>query len=135
MVTSSVFTYGTLQVPAVMQAVTNKNLKAVPAVLNGYQRLKVKERTFPGIVKNKSCSIEGMLYKDVDEQTLEQLDYFEDVMYERCLLDVQVGDQTEQAFVYVTKDEYRNSLSEEEWDLEEFKRKYLKLYLRDISEF
>ncbi len=135
MPTFSVFTYGTLQIPAVMQAVTNKNLKAVPAALNGYIRFKVKERTFPGIVKNKSCSIEGMLYRDVEEQTLEQLDYFEDVMYERCLLKVQVGDQTEQAFVYVTKDEYRNSLSEEEWSLEEFKRKYLKLYLRDISEF
>ncbi len=133
MVTSSVFTYGTLQVPAVMQAATNKNLKAIPAVLVGYQRLKVKDRTFPGIVKNKPCSIEGMLYKDVDEQTLEQLDYFEDVMYERCLLDVQVGVQTEQAFVYVTKDEYKNYLSNKEWNLEEFKRKYLKFYLRDIS--
>ncbi len=116
-----------------MQAVTNKNLKAVPAVLNGYQRFKVKERTFPGIVKNKSCSIEGMLYKDVDEQTLELFDHFESVLYERCLLDVQVDDKIEQAFVYVVKDEYRNLLSEEEWDIEEFKRKYLKFYLRDIS--
>ena len=118
-----------------MQAVTGKDLTPVTASLAGYQRFKFIDRTFPGIIKNDACSIEGALYKDIDEKILERLDQFEDLMYERRLLDVQVEDQTEEAFAYVVKDEYRRCLSEEEWDLEEFKRKYLKLYLRDISEF
>jgi len=118
-----------------MQTVTGNNLNPVVASLTGYQRFKFKDRTFPGIIKNKASSIDGMLYKNIDEQTLQLLDQFEDDLYERCLLDVQIDNQIERAFVYVVKDEYRNLLSEEEWDVEEFKRKYLKLYLRDISEF
>lgn len=132
---ANVFTYGTLQLPSVMQSVTGCNLKSVAATLAGYQRFKFKDKTYPGIIENKACFVEGMLYQDLDEQTLSLLDHFESVLYERCLLEVQLGNQIEKVFVYVVKDEYRSLLSEEEWDLGEFKRKYLKLYLRDISEF
>jgi gamma-glutamylcyclotransferase (GGCT)/AIG2-like uncharacterized protein YtfP len=118
-----------------MQSVTGCNLKSVAATLAGYQRFKFKDKTYPGIIENKACFVEGMLYQDLDEQTLSLLDHFESVLYERCLLEVQLGNQIEKVFVYVVKDEYRSLLSEEEWDLGEFKRKYLKLYLRDISEF
>jgi gamma-glutamylcyclotransferase (GGCT)/AIG2-like uncharacterized protein YtfP len=135
MPTFSVFTYGTLQFPVVMQSVTGRSLDPVAATLAGYQCFKFREKTYPGIIKNKTCLVEGTLYKEFDEQILELLDHFESVLYERCLLDIQVGDQLEKAFVYVVKDEYRSLLSDEEWDLVEFKRKYLKLYLRDISEF
>jgi len=131
----SVFTYGTLQIPAVMQSATGCNLKSVVATLAGYQRFKFKDKTYPGIVENKSCTIDGMLYQDVDEQTLELLDHFESVLYERSLLDVQVGSEIVNTFVYAVKDKYLSLLSEDEWDLGEFKRKYLKLYLRDISDF
>jgi gamma-glutamylcyclotransferase (GGCT)/AIG2-like uncharacterized protein YtfP len=117
-----------------MQAVTGEDLKPIAATLNGYQRLKFKERTFPGIIENKECTIDGMLYRNLDEQTLERLDYFEGVAYERCLVDVQVDDEIEQAFVYVAKDEYWDWLSDEEWDLDLFKRKYLKLYLKGIAD-
>ncbi|MEM6998481.1 MAG: gamma-glutamylcyclotransferase family protein [Pseudomonadota bacterium] len=128
----SVFTYGTLQIPDVMQAVTGKEFGPVPATLFGYQRFKFKERTFPGIINNKNCSIDGMLYRNVDEQSLERLDTFEDVVYERCVLDIQVDNEIEQAFVYVTRDEYKNYLSDEEWSLEDFKRNRLELYIKRI---
>jgi len=116
-----------------MQAVTGKDLIPIRATLAGYQRFKFKDRIYPGIIKNETCSIEGMFYQDIDEEALSCLDRFEDIMYERCLLDVQVNNETEQAFVYVTKDEYRDCLSVKEWSLGEFKKKYLKFYLRDIS--
>lgn len=135
MPTFSVFTYGTLQIPAVMQAVTGKELKPVVATLTGHQRFKFKERTYPGIIQNEACSIEGMLYQGLNEETIEQLDQFEDVMYERCLLDVQAEDRMEKAFVYVTRDEYKDCLSDEEWNLGVFNRKYLKLYLKRIARF
>ncbi|HIF50652.1 MAG TPA: gamma-glutamylcyclotransferase [Thiotrichaceae bacterium] len=119
-----------------MQSVTGCNLKSVAATLAGYQRFKFKDKTYPGIIENKACFVEGMLYQDLDEQTLSLLDHFESVLYERCLLNVVVNQmESEKAFAYVVKDEYRSLLSEEEWDLGEFKRKHLKLYLRDISEF
>ncbi len=118
-----------------MQAVIGKDLKPIPATLVGYQRFKFEERTYPGIIKNEGRYVEGTLYKNIDEKSLSALDQFEGIMYERRLLDVQVGNETKQAFVYLTKDEYRDCLSEKEWSLDKFKRKYLNLYLRDISEF
>ncbi len=118
-----------------MQSVSGRNFNPVAATLTGYQCLKFKGKTYPGIIKNGACSITGMLYNELDKQTLEKLDHFESILYERCLLDVQVGGKFERAFVYIVKDGYRNLLSKEEWDVEEFKRKYLKLYLRDTSEF
>ncbi len=133
MSTYSVFTYGTLQIPAVMQAVTGKKLTPASAILNGYQRFKIKQRTYPGLIKNEACFVEGMLYHGIDDRSLELLDLFEDVMYERCLLDVQVDEEIKSAFVYVTKSEYRECLSDKEWSMEEFKTKYLSFYLRDIS--
>jgi gamma-glutamylcyclotransferase (GGCT)/AIG2-like uncharacterized protein YtfP len=135
MATFSVFTYGTLQIPSVMQAVTGKDLKPVAATLKGFQRFKFKGKTFPGIIKNSSSTIDGALYRNINEQTLEQLDFFEDVAYERCLIDVTVGIETEQAFVYVTKDEYREWLSDEEWSLEAFKEFHLDNYLKRITGF
>ncbi|MGB1799239.1 MAG: gamma-glutamylcyclotransferase family protein [Gammaproteobacteria bacterium] len=135
MQTFSVFTYGTLQFPEVMQAVTGLDLKPVAANLSGYQRFKIKERTFPGLIKKQGIITDGMLYRDLDEAAIENLDLFEDVMYERCLADVKVGNETEQAFVYVTQKEYEGCLLDQEWSLEEFRKKYLKLYLKRIVGF
>jgi gamma-glutamylcyclotransferase (GGCT)/AIG2-like uncharacterized protein YtfP len=132
MQTFSVFTYGTLQFPEVMQAVTGLDLKPVTASLSGYQRFKIKERTFPGLIKKQGIITDGMLYRDLEEAAIERLDQFEDVMYERYLVDVQVNSETEQAFVYVTQKEYKDCLLDQEWSLEEFRSKYLKLYLKRI---
>jgi len=114
-----------------MKLVTGLNLPFVPARLNGYQCLKIKNRTYPGIIKNPSQFIDGILYKEVSAHALVLLDQFEDILYERLLVDV-VG-ETQQAFVYVIKDEYSHRLDEQAWSLEEFKRKYLNKYLRDIT--
>lgn len=135
MLTYSVFTYGTLQFPEVMQAVTGLNLKPIPATLKGYQRFKIKERTFPGLIEKQDVVTDGMLYRELDEDAIQSLDHFEDVMYQRRLVDVQVTDNTEQAFVYVTQKEYEDCLLNQEWSLEEFRKKYLKLYLKRISGF
>ncbi len=133
--TFSVFTYGTLQFPEVMQAVTSLNLKPVAATLTGYQRFKIKERTFPGLIEKEITITDGMLYRDLDETAIQKLDQFEDVMYERCLVDVEVESKTEQAFVYVTQKEFEACLLDQEWSLDEFRKKYLRLYLKRIANF
>lgn len=127
----SVFTYGTLQIPEVMKLVTGIDLPSVKARLNGYQRFKIKNRTYPGIIKNQKQFIEGILYKQLSNHALVLLDQFEDTLYERCLVDLE--NEAEQAFVYVIKDEYKNRLDDQAWSLEEFENKYLSKYLRDIK--
>ena len=131
----SVFTYGTLQIGSVMKAVTGKDFPSFPATLHGYQRFKIKGKTYPGIIKNESSAVEGTLYKGIDAESLVLLDEFEDISYERCLVDVMVNDKKENAFLYVTSEDYKQYLSSEEWSLEEFKRKHLKRYIERVISY
>ncbi len=127
----SVFTYGYLQIAEVIKLVIGVNPPSSPAKLNGYQCLKIKNRTYPGIIKKRNGIIDGILYKEVSDHGLVLLDQFEDVLYERSLVDIE--GETEQAFVYVVKDTFKERLSHEAWSLDEFKRKYLNKYLKDIN--
>jgi gamma-glutamylcyclotransferase (GGCT)/AIG2-like uncharacterized protein YtfP len=127
----SVFAYGTLQIPEVMQRVVGVDAPSRPARLNGYQRYKIKNRTYPAIIKSPNEFSDGIIYDGLGDHALVSLDQFEDILYDRCLVDIE--NETQQAFVYVIKDEYKHLLADEAWSLEEFERKYLKKYLRDIS--
>ena len=131
----SVFTYGTLQVPLVMQAVTGKEFPSTSAVLNGYQRFKIKDRTYPGLIKNENNKIEGTLYNNIDDVSLQLLDEFEDICYDRCLVSVICDEKQQDAFIYITKEEYQYTLSKQEWSLEEFENKYLNKYLNAIFNY
>ena len=88
---------------------------------------------YPGTIKSSNGSIDGTLYKNIDKNTLNLLDEFEDSCYVRCLVEVIVNNKTEKAFVYIVKDEFKDILSQEMWDLKEFKYKYLDRYLSAIS--
>ena len=127
----SVFAYGTLQIPEVLKSVIGIDLPSLPARLNGYQCFKIKSRTYPGAIKKPNQFIDGILYKEIGDHRLALLDQFEDVLYERSLVDIE--GEIEQAFVYIIMDECRDRLSDEAWSLEEFKRKYLNKYLKDIN--
>lgn len=129
--THSVFAYGTLQISEVMQLVVGVDVQSRPARLNGYQRFKIKNKTYPGIIKNPKQIIDGVLYTGLSDHALVLLDQFEDILYERCLVGIE--NETQPAFVYVIKDEYKHLLADEPWSLEEFKLKYLNKYLRDIN--
>lgn len=128
-----VFAYGTLQIPEVIKLVAGQVFPSQAARLNGYQRLKIKHRTYPGIIEDPNQFIEGVLYSNVDPASLTLLDQFEDILYERRLVSIESAEC--QAFVYVIKDEYKGRLSDEEWSLEEFKQKYLGRYLKAISKW
>ena len=128
----SIFAYGTLQVPSVMQAVTGGHYDFAPAILSGYQRFKIRNQSFPGIIRQADASVDGVIYRHIDQQALHLLDQFEDVCYQREWVDVDVQGNIEQAFVYVVTDDYRKYLTDQAWSLEEFKRKYLKGYLSRI---
>ncbi len=71
----SVFAYGTLQIPEVMERVTGLKHPAAPARLNGYQRLNIKNKSYPGIIEAPAHSVEGILYKGVSAQALAAASY------------------------------------------------------------
>jgi gamma-glutamylcyclotransferase (GGCT)/AIG2-like uncharacterized protein YtfP len=126
----NVFAYGTLMLPQVLEALTGNLLIPEPATLNGYSRYIFKGKCYPGIIEDKKGIVEGVLYSDIDEQTLTILDWFENVLYDRYLLKVQVEDETIQAFTYVVSQKYRNKLDSLPWSLEKFIEKYSETYIK-----
>ncbi len=129
----NVFTYGTLQVPAVMFAVTGRRFTATPAVLPCYRRLNIAGKTYPGIIEDESAETCGRLYSDIDQAALVLLDKFEDVLYSRRAVQVIVDGEVIPACTYVVNHKYRDMLGTEEWDLHDFEERHLPAYLQRIS--
>jgi gamma-glutamylcyclotransferase (GGCT)/AIG2-like uncharacterized protein YtfP len=78
-----IFAYGTLMFPAVAKAVTGIDDPGLPLTLTGYRRYEAKTRqraNFPVIIKEKTASVDGLLFQDLSQQQLDRLDWFEDVV-------------------------------------------------------
>ena len=131
----TVFTYGTLQVPAVMFAVTGCYFQSKPAILPAYRRLQITGKTYPGIIKDESAITHGVLYSNVDSNSLTLLDRFEDILYSRHVVQVIVDNETLSAYTYVVNDRYREMLGSEDWDLKDFEDRHLSGYLQRIRAY
>ena len=129
----NVFTYGTLQVPAVMFAVTGRRFTSTPAVLPCYRRLNITGKTYPGIIEDESAETCGRLYSDIDQTALVLLDRFEDVLYSRRVVQVIAEGEALPAYTYVVNHKYRDMLGSEDWDLDYFEEQYLPAYLQRIN--
>ena len=128
---SVVFAYGSLQIPAVMHAVTRRYLASRPARLEGYARYRLKRRSYPGLRRRSGAATEGMLYCGVDGLTLTRLDRFEDNFYRRQTLRVVIApDGVVPAQVYVIPPRYYRLLQPGRWSLRQFQSTALKAYLR-----
>lgn len=130
---SNLFVYGTLMVPDVMQAVTGHLFRSEPATLSGYTRYRIKRHVYPGILATHFGYVDGLLYYDIDAESLRRLDEFESEVYDRKKIVVHLAalDNVE-AWTYVVAQRYKYLLSGEDWDLEQFKRQHLPHYLEGI---
>jgi gamma-glutamylcyclotransferase (GGCT)/AIG2-like uncharacterized protein YtfP len=125
------FTYGTLTFPAVWERISVGTFPSRPAVLQGYAMYRVKDAVYPGIVRSDTKSaVQGVLYDDLDEDTLFELDTYESSFYERLPVIVTVEDGTEvECHAYVVPEARRDLLTNERWDREWFCTHELHRYL------
>ncbi len=130
----NVFTYGTLCASEVMYAVTNKTFKTEKVYLSSYERYLVKNHVFPAIIPTaEKTIIDGLIYFDVDEESLNLIDIFESYFYDRTL--VEVKDESEQsykAYAFVLNKAYHDVLSDEPWNEAVFRHLHLDKYLNRI---
>ena len=70
----NLFTYGSLMVPSVMEAVTGRTFSARRAALADYVRFRVSGASYPGIVPRWGVVIDGVVYLDVDAAAVACLD-------------------------------------------------------------
>jgi len=117
-----VFTYGTLMFPEIWQAVVGRSFETVEGTAAGFEVFRVRDAVFPGIVAGTGeCSVPGVVYLDVDQESTERLDRFEDDFYERrpIAVDCRSGQQWI-AEAYVVPSANRSVLTNEPWSRESF---------------
>ncbi|MGD2151353.1 MAG: gamma-glutamylcyclotransferase [Desulfobacterales bacterium] len=132
----NIFAYGTLMIPSVMVAVTGRHFRSQKAILRDYARFMVKGESYPGIIPVTDAITEGIIYFNVNEFSLEQLDTFEGNLYERTRVRVETEEKEMQnAQAYVIQSKYLGYLSLKAWDMKEFIKKDLEMFLMTYSGF
>ena len=131
-----VFTYGTLEIPEVMEAVTGKSWASAEAWAKGFAKFLLKGRIYPGMTAVQGSICSGRVYYHIDSRTLEILDAFEDDVYTREHIEVEVeGNRFLQAYVYLIRPQDRACLTSAPWQPDEFKSEHLVRYLEACKTF
>jgi gamma-glutamylcyclotransferase (GGCT)/AIG2-like uncharacterized protein YtfP len=118
----NVFTYGTLMFPEVWKAVVGCEFASVEGTANGYAIYRVRDAVFPGIIAaSERDAVRGVIYLDVDRDSVARLDLFEDDFYLRETLGIDCDDHERRlADAYVVPEANRAVLTEDIWRREEF---------------
>jgi len=87
-----VFTYGSLMFDEVFAAVTGRLASNSPALLEGWRRHALRDRTYPAAVPAPESSVQGMVWLDLSDEDLRKLDEFESTEYRRTPVQVLLVD-------------------------------------------
>ena len=126
------FSYGTLQYPEILSAVTGCHLEGDKSVLDDYACYLVEGKPYPGITPEHAASVEGVVYTGIGEAHFKKLDRFEGELYERirvCVTDME-GNPL-QAWTYAIRDSMRDRLTRTPWNKEDFEVEHLPAFLEN----
>lgn len=134
MKTLSLFTYGTLQFPKLMHAITGKQFQHESAVLHDYAAYQVLGEPYPALIPQAGTTTPGILYHNIDAQSFMRLDAYEDDIYQKCDLPVTLQNGVQvRASVYVTRPEFRHRVSKLNWDMRQFEKNCLNIYQKKFG--
>ena len=128
----NLFIYGTLQFLSILKTITGKTFVVKPAVLNGFKRYRVKNAEYPAIIPNAGSKISGYIVEMVDDISLNAIDNFEGVEYEKREVTITVNGKYILGLTYVWIAGSEN-LDDYDWDMSYFEKKYLKFYVDELS--
>jgi gamma-glutamylcyclotransferase (GGCT)/AIG2-like uncharacterized protein YtfP len=132
---NSVFCYGTLTFPQIMQAITGRTFPHCQATLEGYLCVLIKGAVYPAVVVAEGHHTEGVLYRHVDPSSLRRLDRYEDRPYVRRTLSVRLTDGSEHsAEVYLVPPHKHWMLSSNPWNNKRFAQVHLKNHLMRLKQ-
>lgn len=116
-----VFTYGTLSIPSIMEALTGKCFSRNQAHVSNYERFLLRDKPYPGICRRPGVSTSGVLYGGIDDDSLRVLDMFEDNVYVRETIEVttECGESL-QAWTYLIPFKSEYLLGTELWNQNHF---------------
>ncbi|MDX1410842.1 MAG: gamma-glutamylcyclotransferase family protein [Nitrospirales bacterium] len=132
----SIFTYGTLEIPAVMEAVTGKVFESAAALADGYARYLLKGKVYPGITPLAGQTTSGRVYFNVSQEAVTLLDRFEDNIYVPQVITVRTDSgQRHNAYAYIIEPKDQGVLSMNPWIRETFIETSLNSYLEACRQF
>lgn len=125
------FVYGSLQHPLVWQQLIGRACEAQPAVLSGWQAVKVKNEDYPGLIPaDEHCKVLGIIKSGLSAADFAILDKFEGQQYQRIQLVITNSQaQQQQAYVYVFKKTCQEQLTTQIWRYQEFSQQGLQRFL------
>lgn len=116
--------------PQVWQRIDVGSFPSEPATLPGFAIYRVKDAVFPGIVRAEpSDQVTGLVYTDLDEDALFELDAYESDLYERISVIAATQHGPVECTAYVIPDSNRQALTSEFWDSKWFEEHQLEKYL------
>lgn len=108
--------------------------QTVKAVLTGYRRVQISNQTYPGLKQDKQSEVAGVLVFDLNSTEINKLDQFEGRDYQRQTVRViSVDQQSFDCDVYLIRPHYQHILTNDSWEPEEFRQRYLKHFLHNYS--
>ena len=130
------FTYGTLAIGEVMEVVSGGGRRGTQVRAEDYSCRVLRGRIYPGMTPTAGQVTEGVLYRNVDADTMGVLDRFEDEIYERRSITVATAEGTKIACqAYVIPTSCADGLSEAPWDPAMFEERLLDAYLERCRTF
>lgn len=117
--------------PEVWQRISIGLVSSQPATLRGYSMFRVKDAVYPGITCcDFATEVRGVVYLDLDEDTLFELDTYESSFYERLPVKAILEDGCEiECHAYIVPPSRRDMLTGETWDANWFRTHELDKYL------
>lgn len=123
----NVFVYGPLMLVDVVKAAVGRELTRRGATVNGYMQLRLKDQSQAALIPFPDAVTEGVVYMDVDAESLRRMDAFLGNAFERGYVNVQAGEgewvEAETHFFRLSR---RKELSAKPWDEEEFRKRGMK---------
>jgi gamma-glutamylcyclotransferase (GGCT)/AIG2-like uncharacterized protein YtfP len=126
----ALFTYGTLQIPEVMEAVAGRVLSWVGAEAPGFAQFRFTDRIYPGMIPRAGSTTQGRVYIPLSLDVWKILDRFEDPIYRRSLIEVYQADGSSMtAHAYILPADQQHLLSSDPWQMAWFVETQLEGYV------
>jgi gamma-glutamylcyclotransferase (GGCT)/AIG2-like uncharacterized protein YtfP len=129
------FFYGTLMDAAVLARVSGMVVTAArlrPAVLEGYRRMRVADQHYPALAPAAGARVHGCVFRNAPPEAQRRIAAYEESTYDLRWEWVKgLGGIRTQALVFVAGP--KMALSEEEWDYEDWCRRYRRPFLMGLD--
>jgi len=154
---NSVFVYGSLMAPPVVQELVGRLPPSIPHPVRlwGHSRHPVKNQAFPAVIpaatansnQQQGSFVDGMIWCELSDWEMKVLDFFEDVEYQRTKVQVEPLSQQQQSSsseddattkktllevdAYVWANPQSELELDKDWNFEQFSSQRLEEYLQN----